>query len=87
MKMKEAVKRLEEVKQGCEVIASKPWSTNPNDDYLMVVLCKQVKDTASPYVVWDLNTTEENFGTGGGTYCATFEHAAQVYRKRGTFGN
>ena len=83
MKMKEAVKRLEEVKQGCEVIASKPWSTNPNDDYLMVVLCKQVKDTASPYVVWDLNTTEEYFGTGNGTYCATFEQAAEAYRNRG----
>jgi hypothetical protein len=87
MRMSEIIKKVEEMKE-CEVIASKPWSSNPNDSCVMVILCHQHKDTVTPYVVWDLHLYSDGtvMGANNGTYCERFEYAAVAYQKRGCFG-
>ena len=87
MRMSEIIKKVEEMKK-CEVIASKPWSNNPNESDVMIILCHLHEAMDVPYVVWDLHLYSDGtvMGANNGTYCERFEYASKVYQKRGMFG-
>ena len=61
-----------------ETLASKPYSANPGDHYLSVVLCKV--DGARPYVTWMKNSEDKGFHSGH--YFETLEGALHDFNNR-----
>lgn len=63
-------------------LAEKPWSSNPRDSYLSVVLCCWLDNPDRPFVTW-LRNTSGGDATYEGNYFKTLDEALEDFKRRG----
>jgi hypothetical protein len=77
---------VKEPPNGFQVVAIRPYSSHPSDQYLFVMLCEREVDKVKepyvdPYVTWTYNA--QSRGYGNGHYFQKSDAALSDFLRRG----